>query len=504
MQKDYPRNVRRSIPIATTVLLFGSLMSCASSIEETESISPIIDPGDNNLVYETPTQATNGWGPFEVDRSNGEQAAGDGRVITIGGIKYAHGFGVHAGSSLTFKLRGACTSFTADFGVDDEVGNKGSVVFQVFVDGNKLFDSGVVKSGRGAGNVTVPITNKNELRLVVNDAADGNSFDHADWAAPMLRGCHVVPTCELQASGPVVATRDGQVIENLRITADGVAGILVQKKNVIVRNVVVVHRRSIGISLDHADGTRLENVVVEHAGSPASGPNSSSEFNNIRVYQSANVEIAGARLSRGSSGIYLQESPSATLTQIEGYDFRGPFPRGQLVQFNQSDSSTLAGFSVVNGHTSWPEDNVNIYRSGGVSVRNGLIDGNNSPSGVGVIVDAVAGKPANVVEDVDTVHMGNGGFSTFGSHGSNIFRRVRSRDNFCVGQDGRAKPSSGSNMFTGGSTQGATVLEQAEYYNACNPGNRIWPINAFTPQPVQLTARDFSPRTALKQTFCWE
>ena len=35
--------------------------------------------------------ATNGWGPVERDTSNGEQAAGDGRPITINGVQYAKG-----------------------------------------------------------------------------------------------------------------------------------------------------------------------------------------------------------------------------------------------------------------------------------------------------------------------------------------------------------------------------------------------------------------------------
>ena len=44
----------------------------------------------------TPTSAANGWGPYEKDMSNGEQAAGDGGPLTIRGVVYAKGLGVHA------------------------------------------------------------------------------------------------------------------------------------------------------------------------------------------------------------------------------------------------------------------------------------------------------------------------------------------------------------------------------------------------------------------------
>src|SRR4030095_6410355 len=40
-------------------------------------------------------RAKNGWGPIERDKSNGEQAAGDGRTITLNGSTYAKGLGVH-------------------------------------------------------------------------------------------------------------------------------------------------------------------------------------------------------------------------------------------------------------------------------------------------------------------------------------------------------------------------------------------------------------------------
>ena len=86
----------------------------------------------------------NGWGPMEIDTSNGEKAQGDGNPITIAGHTFANGLGVHAPSVVKVDLVGRCAGFEADVGVDDEVGDNGSVQFQVWGDGKKLFDSGVV------------------------------------------------------------------------------------------------------------------------------------------------------------------------------------------------------------------------------------------------------------------------------------------------------------------------------------------------------------------------
>ncbi|WP_235610489.1 NPCBM/NEW2 domain-containing protein [Deinococcus aerius] len=161
-----------------------------------------LTPGENNLYFEPILAARNGWGPIEIDRSNGEQAPGDGRPLTLNGKTYARGFGTHAGSELRYSLRGTgavCTRFTADIGVDDEVGNRGSVVFQVYLDGVKAYDSGTITGASATRQVNLDIRNRQELRLVVTDAGNGKSSDHADWAVPKV-------FCERPASGRLDTT----------------------------------------------------------------------------------------------------------------------------------------------------------------------------------------------------------------------------------------------------------------------------------------------------------
>ncbi|WP_238993048.1 NPCBM/NEW2 domain-containing protein [Jiangella aurantiaca] len=124
----------------------------------------------------------NGWGPVERDASNGEAGAGDGAPLTIGGTQYATGLGVHAVSTVTVYLGGACDRFTAQVGVDDEVGNQGSVTFHVRGDGRSLADTGVVTGSAGATALDVDVSDVELLTLDVGDGGDGINFDHADWA----------------------------------------------------------------------------------------------------------------------------------------------------------------------------------------------------------------------------------------------------------------------------------------------------------------------------------
>ena len=124
---------------------------------------------------------TNGWGPVESDTSNGEKKLGDGHAITIGGQTFATGLGTHAPSVITVNLGGRCSAFEADVGVDDEVGDAGSVQFQVWGDGKKLYDSGVVRGTQDPAGAYANVTGVQTMKLMVLDGGDGVDNDHADW-----------------------------------------------------------------------------------------------------------------------------------------------------------------------------------------------------------------------------------------------------------------------------------------------------------------------------------
>jgi hypothetical protein len=206
------------------------------------------------------------------------------------------------------------------------------------------------------------------------------------------------------------------------------------------------------------------------------------------------------RLTRGSSGIYLLQCPEAMMSFVEGHDFRGPFPRGQLAQFDKSDGAVLEDFSVVNPQdTSWPEDNVNVYQSVDVEIRRGLIDGNNSPSGVGVIFDG--DLALGVVEDVDAIRMGNGCFSDYAGSDGVVFRRTRCRENICRDQ-GRGLPLSNALMWAGNPDFMQIRIEDSAYFEACNPGNLVWPQESFA--VIELDEQDFALREAIAVELCWE
>ncbi|MFC4456436.1 NPCBM/NEW2 domain-containing protein [Deinococcus sonorensis] len=151
---------------------------------------PVFFPGIRTQDLSLTLTATNGYGPIEFNTSNGGRNAGDGNTLTLNENIYTRGLGVHAGSEIHITGSGftlpACSVFQARVGVDDEVNSNGSVVFQVYADGQRLYDSGVMTGTSAGQQVYVPIGGKHDLRFVVTNAGDGSSYDHADWINPTI------------------------------------------------------------------------------------------------------------------------------------------------------------------------------------------------------------------------------------------------------------------------------------------------------------------------------
>jgi alpha-galactosidase len=117
-----------------------------------------------------------GWGEAHANQSV------DGHPMMLDGKRFEHGLGTHANSTFRVALGGKGERFTATVGVDDEVGQQGSVVFKVTGDGKTLWESGVLRGGDPAKDVSVALNGVKMLVLTVGDAGDGLNYDHADWA----------------------------------------------------------------------------------------------------------------------------------------------------------------------------------------------------------------------------------------------------------------------------------------------------------------------------------
>lgn len=183
-----------------------------------------------------PCSSTNGWGPIEMDKSNGDSGAGDGTTITLRGVTYAKGIGVNANSEIKYNINNNFGRLIADIGIDDEVSNSqvgATVIFKVYKDNILAYTSSILNKTSAIVRINIDVKNTNELKLVVEDAGDNIFSDHADWAGLRL---HCVDTQAPSAPSSLVesqvsqncvtltwaASTDNMEVEKYNVYRDGV------------------------------------------------------------------------------------------------------------------------------------------------------------------------------------------------------------------------------------------------------------------------------------------
>jgi alpha-galactosidase len=139
-----------------------------------------------NLSNVVELRSSNGWGPFETDRSNGDQALGDGQPMTLRGVRSTKGLGTNSPSEIEYYLGGTCSTLTTSVGVDDDAEGHGSVEFKIFADDALVAESGLMTGTTPTKSLTADLSHADTVKLVVTDGGDGIEYDHADWVDPTL------------------------------------------------------------------------------------------------------------------------------------------------------------------------------------------------------------------------------------------------------------------------------------------------------------------------------
>lgn len=449
-----------------------------------------LNSGNNKLSEQPWTAADNGWGPIERNMSVGEKSSNDGRKMSINGKTYDNGFGAHANSTMKFAIDGQCKRFISDVGMDDEVGNRGTVIFKVYADDVKLFDSGRMTGGDAAKTVNVDVSGRKELKLVVTDAGDNNYFDHANWAGAVLMDCNVAgkpaptppaptppsppPSNNVQYSGPLVITKGGTYRGNWQSLDPNVPAVTVSTREPVVIEGSNLRGRGelvrgwfMDLTVRNSNAYGMNpNVAGRHAGRFIAA----EEVRNLRVENN---------YMEGTSGIYVNQYAGSGSGQtikilrnkVKNIDGRKSDGRGgyngqrYYVQFAQIakvqgvSGMEIAWNEVINepGKSSL-EENINLYSTSGTSssrmqIHDNYIQGafavdpsDGSYSGGGIMLgDGPVGnmKEAGGYVDVynnQIVSTSNQGVGIAGGHNHKVFNnRILSSGRLPTGQINKAQ-----------------------------------------------------------------
>ena len=150
-------------------------------------------------------------------------------VLSLGGETYAHGVPLNVNADLAIDLKGSATRFVSMVGIDDAAAvttpgrnggpptpPRGTVTFDVWVDGKHLGDSGLMKAGDAPKLLSVDVTGATRLILAVNDGGDGTSGDTATWGGAMIAlkpGAQTKPevmAIPREANPPIASSRTAE------------------------------------------------------------------------------------------------------------------------------------------------------------------------------------------------------------------------------------------------------------------------------------------------------
>ncbi|MEG2868713.1 MAG: NPCBM/NEW2 domain-containing protein [Terrisporobacter sp.] len=168
-------------------LVYSVIDSDGNKVEKTRSIN-VINMEDFKYLsdYEWKSAQTS-WSSVKKDKAVSDNKL---RLTDENGkeVVYDKGIGTHANSTIVYDLDGKnCDFFSSYVGVDRAMYNTvGSVEFEVYLDGTKVYDSGLMNSKDPQKYVEVNIAGAKELKLVAKDGGNGIGSDHATWGDAKL------------------------------------------------------------------------------------------------------------------------------------------------------------------------------------------------------------------------------------------------------------------------------------------------------------------------------
>lgn len=161
--------------------------SDGNEVIKTRTIS-VVDINDHKYLTDYDWKSANsGWKTVNKNKS----VSGNKLALTDENgeaVYYDRGIGTHATSTIIYDLTDKDYAYFSSYvGVDRQMfASVGSIKFEVYVDGEKKFDSGIMNSRDSQKYVEVDIVDAKELKLVVTDGGNGIGSDHATWGDAKL------------------------------------------------------------------------------------------------------------------------------------------------------------------------------------------------------------------------------------------------------------------------------------------------------------------------------
>lgn len=268
----------------------------------------------------------------------------DGREKT-----YERGIGAHSNSTIIYDLTDKNADiFSAYVGVDRQMyGSIGSVTFQVFVDGEKQFDSGLMQSRDPEKYIEVNVTGAKELKLVVTDGGNGNGSDHASWGDTKL---HFANADRVFTEDLTVSLEDAKTINLENYTEESIQAL---QASMAKAEELLANAQATQAQIDQAleELTQAKASLVE------------IDFNQIIAIADNHLKVAIQQTLGLSGEITLGDmitltslhAPNARISSLEGLQYAKNLTSLDISGNSITDFSPLKSLSQLDNITAHPQ-----------------------------------------------------------------------------------------------------------------------------------------------------
>ncbi|AWE07805.1 hypothetical protein DCE79_10595 [Lysinibacillus sp. 2017] len=247
-------------------------------------------------------------------------------------VVYEKGIGAHSNSTIVYDLTDKDAAyFTSFVGVDRQMYNSvGSVVFQVYVDGVKQFDSGLMASKAAHKFVEVNLAGAKELKLVVTDGGNGNGSDHATWGDAKLHFANAnrVYTDDLASSIEIAQAEDlesyteasVEALQNAITNANAVLADINASQTEVDEALTALNAAKLGlVAIDFNQVIAISDAALSNAIKTTLGINGDITLGDMQNLTTLTSESQGIRSLEGLQ--YAKNLETLTISANEITDF---------------------------------------------------------------------------------------------------------------------------------------------------------------------------------------
>jgi hypothetical protein len=242
---------------------------------------------------------------------------------------------------------------------------------------------------------------------------------------------------------------------------------IVGKTNVVISDLFITNVAGAGVTIINCSNVVVRNCLITHCTNEA-----------VHVESSSNVSITSNRFEYVSSGVWALSSTQIRVTYNQCLNVQGPFPRGQLAQFDKCyGSNNCINFNLgqnVLGQSN-PEDEISIFQSNGTSnspiqiIGNEIRGGGPSGSGGGIMTGDGGGSyilvTNNILVDPGQYGIGIAGGDHVQVLSNKIYGKQQPFTNVGIYVWNQTELPCGSHVVTG---------NQVRWYNSSGVENPGW------------------------------